>query len=156
MVTETGPIEAAVRPDSDVFLELGTNRLARDLFLLVAVYALFIIMFMSTAFRITMERTWTREGRAVETAADAASGPMISIHLRRDGRIVVGGRSVATPAAAAALVKDLMRKEPALRQARVLLNVYHQTPSIGTSNLTRSLAEVGLDPDRFSLRFTQE
>ncbi len=139
-----------------MFLELGINRLARDLFLLTAVCALFIAMFMSSVFRIVANRSWAREARVVEEEEPAARGVILAVHVRRDGRIQVGKNLVSTPEEAVALVQELIRHAPATRNATVVMNTYRNTPSIRTSDVAAALASAGLDQKRFYLRFTEE
>ena len=141
--------------EAGMFLELGINRLARDLFLLTAVCALFLVMFMSAPLRIVAERSWSEEARLVEQGG-ISQGIVLSLHLRRDGRIEVGDRLVSRPDEVTPVVRGLIRETPGLRDAKVVINTYHQTPSIVTSDLTRALAGAGLEPQRFYLRFTQQ
>lgn len=142
--------------EAGVLVENTANRLARDLFLLTAVSALFLLLFMSASFRITLERTWTKEARAVEDEEQSQSGMMLMLHLRRDGKIQVGNKLVRTPEQAGALLGELLRKEPRLRRATVIISVYQATPTIKTADLAFALSEVGLEPRRFFLRFTKK
>ena len=147
--------EGEHEPDEGMFLELGINRLARDLFLLVAVYALFIVMFLGAVIRLTSDNSWLKEGHVVEDTA-AVEGLLLSMHIRKDGRIEVAERIADTPEQAAAAVAAVMKETPALKEARVILNTYRETPSILTSDVVHALAGVGLNPDRFRLRFTDK
>jgi hypothetical protein len=136
------------------FLELGTNRLARDLFLLTAVYALFVVMFLAASFRLAADRSWSREAH-LDERAEAPGGMLFAVHLRQDGRIQVGEHLVAGPQAVTDAVRQLLGQQPELRDARVILNTYSGTPSVRTSDTTQALAAAGLDPKRFYLRFTE-
>jgi len=140
---------------SEAFFELGTNRLARDMFLLTAVCALFLLMFVSSPLWIAAERSWSREARVLERES-AGQGMVLSLHLRRDGRIQVGKSLVASPAEAGTVVRQLLETTPALRQAKVVMSTYHLTPSVVTSDVVRALSDAGLEPGRFYLRFTEE
>ena len=148
--------EIEVTQEQGMFLELGINRLARDLFLLTAVYALFVVMFMSAVFRISADESWLKEGRVVEDAAAAPQGLLLSMHIRKDGRIAVGDRVTGTPEEAAGAAAALLGRPADLKQARVILNTYRETPSILTSDVVHALADAGLDPERCLLRFTEE
>jgi len=136
------------------FLEVGTNRLARDLFLLTAVAALFMVMLLHQATQVMANRTWSREAAVVE--AGTGEGLVLVLHLRKDGRIGVGDDVVAEPDQAAALVARILRERPALKDARVILNTWDGTPSLRTSDTILALEEVGLATDRCFIRFTQE
>ena len=138
-----------------MFLELGVNRLARDLFLLTAVYALFLVLFVSVAFRVSAERTWSREGR-IDDDARGPSGLLLCLHLRKDGRIAVGDRVVSRPEEAAAAARRLLAEAPDPRGARVILNTWRDTPSVRTSDVSAALAAIGLDPRQVTIRFTEE
>lgn len=140
--------------ESESFLELSTNRLARDLFLLTAVYALFLVMFLAASFRIAADKTWAKEGRVVDETAQ--NGLVLSLHLRKDGRIQVAKALVTSPKEAAAAVGQLIKEKPALRDAKVIVNTWSDTPSVRTSDLTTALAGAGLDPKRLYIRFTEE
>jgi len=142
--------------ESGMFLEMGINRLARDLFLLTAVYALFIVMFMSAAMRFAADQSWAKEAQVVDDPPSVPQGLLLSLHLRKDGRIRVGEETVNTPLEAGDLVRRLIAGKPALRRARVILNIWRDTPSILTSDVTTALAEAGLDEERFYLRFTEK
>jgi len=152
--------ESVFRSEGDqcegALLELGINRLARDLFLLTAVSALFILIFTGSWFRVVANRSWSKEAQVVRDAAGAQGGLVLTLHLRRDGRIQIGGHVVTDPEALTPVVQQLLRHKPALRDARVILNTYRNTPSILTSDVTLALAAAGLDPERFYLRFTEE
>jgi hypothetical protein len=147
--------ESADTDEPGAFLELGTNRLARDLFLLTAVYALFVVMFLAASVRVTADQSWQNEARLDRTKA-ATGGPLLALHLRKDGRIQVGPDLVDTPAAAAAAVRSLIARKPALRDARLILSTYRDTPSIRTADVVSALTDTGLDRGRFYIRFTDE
>lgn len=140
--------------DAGAFLELGTNRLARDLFLLTAVAALFMVMLLHAASQVLANRSWSREAAVVENGA--RRGLILSLHLRKDGRIRVGDELVAEPAQAAALVERIVRERPALREARVVLNTWDGTPSLRTSDMVVALDRIGMAPERCFIRFTNE
>jgi len=136
------------------FLELGTNRLARDLFLLTAVAALFMVMLLNAASQIVADRTWSREATVVENGT--RQGLVLCLHLRKDGRIRVGDKVVSEPDQAAALVGAMLAERPALREARVVLNTWDRTPSVRTSDMVVALERIGLAPERCFIRFTRE
>lgn len=140
--------------DDGMFLELGVNRLARDLFLLTAVYALFIVMFTSSVLRIAADNSWSKEGRIEET--ESAQGLLLSMHLRSDGKIRVGDDVVETPEQAGSVLSALLQETPALKNAQVILNTWRDTPSARTSDIVRAISDAGLNADRCRLRFTQE
>lgn len=158
----TGPHYSSLLTDgaddepSSCFIELGANRLARDLFLLTAVFALFLVIFMNQITRVTASASWSREGRVVEKEEHVGQGLILGVHLRKDGRIRVGEQLTDTPDQAAAAVQVLMSQKPELRNARVLLNTWRDTPSARTSDVVNALSATGLDPKRFHLRFTEE
>ncbi len=141
--------------DPGTFLEMGTNRLARDLFLLTAVYALFVVMFLAASFQLAADRSWADEA-LLDESAEHDGGLLLAIHLRKDGRIRVGEETVSEPESVAGVVRNLIEENPEFRNARVILNTYRGTPSVRTSDATISLAEAGLDSRRFHLRFTEE
>jgi len=138
------------------FLELGTNRLARDLFLLTAVYALFVVMFLAAAFQIQARRTWASEAQVSQQTQPRADGLLLGAHLRKDGRIRLGEALCETPEQAGKTARRLLAAKPELRQAKVILNTWRETPSIRTSDVAAALAEAGLDRSRFYIRFTEE
>jgi hypothetical protein len=138
------------------FLELGINRLARDLFLLTAACALFIVMFVSASFSIAARNSWAEEGRASRSRSAGAARTVLVVHLRRDGRIQVGDRLLSSPREVEAAVRGLIEENPKLREARVVLNTWRETPSIRTSDVASALRKAGLGSEKVHLRFTEE
>jgi hypothetical protein len=147
---------SAAGPGEDSFLETGTNRLARDLFLLTAVAALFMVMFVSVPMKVVANRSWPEEAMVARKRNGNSGRLILSVHLRRDGRIMIGRKLADEPEALRRAAKDLLKARPELARARVIVNVYRQTPSLRTADVVRSLADAGLDRSRFHLRFTRE
>lgn len=150
--------EAEVVEDPGMFLELGVNRLARDLFLLTAAYALYMVMFIGMVSKINTSatRSWAREGRVTQSGEAGSSSMTLHVHLRKDGRIQVGERMVDTPAQAGDVAAGLLRGKSGPPDARTVVSVYSGTASVTTSDLVQALGGAGLDTSRFVMRFTEE
>lgn len=138
------------------FLETGTNRLAKDLFLLTAVAALFMVMFMSMPVQVAANRSWTKEARLERRSEASSGGLVLALHLRRDGRVEVGDSVVSGPDGVRRVVEDLLEQKPGLKDARAIVNTYTETPSVRTADVLRALSEAGLERGKFHLRFTKE
>lgn len=138
------------------FLETGTNRLARDLFLLTAVAALFMVMFVSVPMKVAANRSWPREAQVARDKNGHSGRLLLSVHLRKDGRVEIGRKLADGPEQVRSAAAGILEAKPELSGARVIVNVYQDAPSMLTADVMRALADAGLDRSRFHLRFTRE
>ena len=155
MNLDSTPLGGDQRESETGFLETGTNRLAKDLFLLTAVAALFMVMFMSMPVQVSANRSWTREAKLTRRS-DSAGGLVLALHIRRDGRVEVGDRVVSGAAGVRRAVGSLLQEKPDLKDARVVINTFTQTPSVKTSDVLKAISEAGLNRQNFHIRFTEE
>ncbi len=137
------------------FLETGTNRLARDLFLLTAVAALFMVMLAGMPLRMAAEHEWAPEAQLVEENTDAA-GLTFTVHLRSDGRVQVGETLTETTDGVREATERIVREEPELQNANVVVSAYRNTASERTADVLGALEGGGLARERINLRFTTE
>ncbi|MDP6361586.1 MAG: hypothetical protein QF473_41210, partial [Planctomycetota bacterium] len=104
----------------------------------------------------TATNTWNQEGRIVRSVAPKQQGPVIQVHIQKDGRIKIADQVADTPGGLTTIASELIKDEPSRKYSRIVLNVYRQTPSIMTSDVCRALDAAGLDSENLILRFTEE
>ncbi len=134
-------------------LENGVNRLARDLFLLTAVSALFLLMVSSSRLELAARQSWREEATA--RPSDSVQAPVVVVHLRDDGRLALGREVVDTVEQLAARLDHLLEQRPELKQARVLVNAYKDTPSLRTADVVAMLDHRGYRPEGILIRFCE-
>lgn len=139
--------------DQALGLENGVNRLARDLFLLTAVSALFLLMVSSSRLELAARHSWREEAEA--RPSDRVQSPVVVVHLRGDGRLALGREVVESVEQLADRLDHLLGQRPELKQARVLVNAYKDTPSLRTADVVAMLDRRGYRPEGILIRFTE-